>query len=94
MDDAKAAWRDLKDSPGWALLVAHVSEEWQGPAFARLVEQLADKPSDVEALNKLRQVIAAKHAVERLLRVPEEQIAKLTRQEQADQPVQGRRGPL
>jgi len=94
MDDAKAAWRDLKDSPGWALLVAHVTEEWQGPTFARLVEQMADKPGDVEALNKLRQVIAAKHAIERLLRVPEEQIAKLDRIERADQPLMGRRGAL
>ena len=94
MDDTKAAWRDLKDSPGWALLIAHASEEWQGPAFARLVEQLADKPSDVEALNKLRQVIAAKKAVERLLQVPDEQIAKLERQKQADEPVMGRRGAL
>jgi len=94
MDDEQAAWRDLRDSPGWVRLVSHAKEEWHGPTFSHLVEQLADKPNDVEALNKLRQVIAAKKAVERLLQVPDEQLAKLERQKQADQAVMGRRGAL
>lgn len=95
MDDERAAWRDLKDSPGWARLLSHAHEEWHGPAFSQVVEQLADKPNDIEALNKLRQVIAAKKAIERLLRTPDEQIAKLERQREAEQsPSLGRRGAL
>jgi hypothetical protein len=95
MDDELAAWRDLTDSPGWAKLLSHAHEEWHGPAFSQLVEQLADKPNDIEALNKLRQVIAAKKAVERLLRTPADQLAKLTRQAEAEHtPHMGRRGAL
>ena len=95
MSDEKVAWRDLRDADGWRLLTAHVTAEWHGVAFTRLVESLADKPDDIEALNKLRQVLAAKKAVERLLQVPAEQIARITRRdEDAQTPMMGRRGAL
>jgi hypothetical protein len=88
------AWRDLVQSPGWALLVVHAQEEWSGPAFAGMVEKLVDKPDDVEALNKLRQAIAAKRSVERLLNVPKEAIARLTRQAEPAGDGLSRRGAL
>ena len=95
MSDEKTAWKDLRDSEGWRLLTDHVTAEWHGAPFARLVESLADKPDDLEALHKLRQVLAAKKAVERLLQVPDEQIGKLTRQDEAAKtPMMGRRGAL
>ena len=73
------AWQDLLNSPGWDLLVAHARAEWDGPAFVSHVEQLADNPEDPIALSKLRQLLAAKRAVMRLLKAPEEQVAKLKR---------------
>jgi hypothetical protein len=79
-DDIKHEWADLDRSPGFARLRAHAEAEWSGPAFVSLVEQLADKPTDAEALSKLRQMLAAKRAVERLLSVPAEQVKRLERQ--------------
>jgi len=73
------AWRDLLDSPGWTRLVDRVRAEWDGPAFVRQVEQLADNPSDPIALAKLRQLLAAKRAVMTLVGMPAEQLAKAKR---------------
>ena len=73
------AWQDLLNSPGWDLLVTHARVEWDGPAFVNQVEQLADNSEDPTALSKLRQLLAAKRAVMRLLKAPEEQVAKLKR---------------
>lgn len=72
-------WQDLLQAPGWTRLVAHARAEWDGPAFVAQVEQLADNPEDPIALSKLRQLLAAKRAVQRLLATPEEQAAKLKR---------------
>lgn len=89
-----AEWRDLVDSPAWARLVAHVHAEWLGPAFAARVEALADKPDDAGALSQLRQMLAAKRAVERLLKVPEEALARLERREKTLDEWPHRRGAL
>lgn len=88
-------WRELVASPGWARFVGRVHEEWNGLMYAKHTEALADRPDDTDALNKLRQLVAAKRAVEKILDIPGEQIAKLTRIE-TGQPVElfSRRGPL
>ncbi len=97
-DDAELqAWRDLTGSPGWDRLIAHARAEWDGPAFVTQVEQLADNPTDATALSKLRQLLAAKRAVMRLLAVPDEQIGKLKRAPAeigVDELAQMRRGRL
>jgi hypothetical protein len=89
-----AEWRDLVDSPAWARLVQHAREEWLGPAFAARVEALADRPDDAAALSQLRQMLAAKKAVERILKVPEEALARLERGQVSAEPWPTRRGPL
>src|SRR5574343_1379978 len=89
-----AAWRDLTESPGWDRLVAHAKAEWEGPAFVAQVEQLADNTQDPVALSKLRQLLAAKRAVMRLLGVPEEAIGKSKRLEGGAAAYEGRRGRL
>lgn len=89
-----AAWRDLTESPGWDRLVAHARAEWEGPAFLTQVEQLADNTQDPVALSKLRQLLAAKRAVLRLLAVPEEAIGKAKRQAGAAALLESRRGRL
>jgi len=96
MNEVRNAWKDLLDSPGWAQLKAHAEAEWSGPTFARLVESMADRPDDAAALSKLRQVLAAKRAVEKLLAVPEEQIARIDRMALVEQghEVGPRRGAL
>jgi len=87
-------WRELLDSPGWTRLAQHVHAEWQGPAFAARVEDLANRPDDAAALSQLRQMLAAKRAIERLLKTPAEQVARLERQETQIGPWPSRRGAL
>lgn len=96
-DDTKAeqaAWRDLLQSPGWECLAAHARAEWEGPAFLAQVESLADNPQDPVALSKLRQLLAAKRAVMRLLGVPSEQIGLAKRRADDQALYEGRRGRL
>lgn len=90
----QAAWTDLLQSPGWDRLVAHVRAEWDGPAFVAQVEQLADNPQNEAALSKLRQLLAAKRAVLRVLAVPEEAVAKAKRRDVDDASTLSRRGRL
>lgn len=92
----QAAWADLLQSPGWDRLVAHAKAEWNGPSFVGQVETLADNAQDLVALSKLRQLLAAKRAVMRLLAVPEEQVAKakLHAQDVEDGTTMSRRGRL
>ena len=92
-DTELSDWKDLIDSPGWARLLEHARQTWTGPTILGLVEQMADKPADSEALAKLRQMIAAKRAVERLLQIPAEAIARIERNEPNAAPL-GRRGAL
>lgn len=96
-EDAKveqAAWADLLQSPGWDRLVAHVKAEWEGPAFVAQVESLADNPQDGAALSKLRQLMAAKRAVLRVINIPNEQRARSKRLDGDDVLEMGRRGRL
>jgi hypothetical protein len=89
-------WQDLLQAPGWARLVARARTEWEGQAFVAQVEALADNPEDPVALSKLRQLLAAKRAVPRLLQTPDEQVAKLKRGYPTTVPElsQARRGRL
>lgn len=92
-DDAERAdWLDLVQSPGWDRLVQRAKAEWDGPAFVGLVDSLVDKPDDATALSKLRQMMAAKRAVERLINFPRERLGYLDR---TDTPREAsRRGSL
>ena len=90
------AWRDLLDSPGWTRLVEHARAEYGGDMFAAQVERLADMPHDPDALSHLRQLLAAKRAVLRLLALPEAAIAKAKRHanDVEDAGTMSRRGRL
>jgi hypothetical protein len=93
-DNERREWTDLTQSPGWAKLVALAQAEWTGAAFVAQVERLTDKPDDAVALAQLRQMMAAKRAVERVLNLPKERlnyVARLASQEDAGT---SRRGPL
>jgi hypothetical protein len=79
MSEALDDWRDLRASQGWQRLRTYAAAEWTGEAFTRIVAQVANNVNDAEALSKLRQVLAARAAVDRLFAVPDEQIAKLER---------------
>ena len=86
---------NLLKSPGWLRLGEQARTTWT-EQMAHYVTQATGDADDTMALNKLRQVVAAKTAVERLLAWPAERLrhlADITAQERAA-PTLSRRGGL
>ena len=71
---------NLVKSPGWLRFCEAQGEEWSHQ-IDRYIAAAANDNNDVAALNKLRQVIAAKQAVLRALTWPTERLRQLTRPE-------------
>lgn len=94
----EAAWKDLVESPGWDRLVAYVKAEYEGPAFLNQIESLANNPDDPMALSKMRQLLAAKRAVMRVIEHPKARLRghdpRVISAEELQAAIQGRRGPL
>jgi len=67
---------NLLKSPGWLRLGEYVRQTW-GDQLSQYVTQATGDADDTMALNKLRQVVAAKNAVERLLAWPAERLRHL-----------------
>ena len=67
---------NLLKSPGWLRLGEYVQKTW-GDQLGQYVTQATGDADDTMALNKLRQVVAAKNAVERLLAWPAERLRHL-----------------
>lgn len=86
---------NLLKSPGWLRLKENVTQTW-GEQLAQYVTQATTEADDVMALNKLRQVVAAKTAVERLLAWPAERLRHLADgvERIVDRPGLSRRGGL
>lgn len=73
MSNEKEDLQTLITSPGWLRVVNYATQEWQ-EQIARHMETAANDTNDLMALQKMRQVIAAKKAVERLIAWPEERL--------------------
>jgi len=69
-------FQNLVTHPGWLRLVHSNKEYWQEQLGTHLAA-CANERDDVAALNKMRQVIAAKQAVERFIAQPSERIRVL-----------------
>ena len=72
-DNEATDYEQLLKHPGWLRLIQHAKEDWAAQVDGG-VAAAANERDDVMALNKLRQVIAAKLAVERLLSWPHERM--------------------
>lgn len=82
-------------SPGWAWLQTTELDHWRNQ-MGQYLKQAANERDDVAALNKLRQIVAAKEAVERVFKRPEEELRTLqASHEKSVQPRSfSRRGPV
>ena len=69
----------LVTSPGWRALEQFAGQEFTTKINTHL-ESAANDTDDLMALQKLRQVMAARRAVERVLQWPHERIAALQHQ--------------
>lgn len=76
----------LTKHPGYLRFVAFAQKEWT-EQISQHLETSVNDPNDVMAVNKMRQVIAAKKAVDRLLAWPGERIAQLERHKAAGIPT-------
>ena len=77
MTDEQRDFEDLLRHPGWVQLVNFELTWWTTQTNTQL-ELCANDRDDVAALNKLRQLIAAKKAVERFIARPKDRIRQLT----------------
>ena len=73
---------NLLKSPGWLLFQEHAQTEWQANINRHLETALNDT-DDALAANKMRQVIAAKKAIDALLQWPKEKLQRLTQKDEA-----------
>ena len=72
----------LVHSQGWLRLKSFAADEWTARLESHLL-QAAGEREDAMAANKIRQVLVAKAAVERLLKWPTERLAELERAKQS-----------
>jgi hypothetical protein len=80
MSDTTDALEFLTRSEGWRILCDTARKEWATRERVGRKNALSDT-DDKRALDKLRQITAAQEAVEWLLNLPTEELARLKRQE-------------
>ena len=73
--DYRGDIEDLMKSAGWTALRQWAQKEWAAQIQTH-TENAANSADDVAALNKLRQVLAAKKAVDLVLEWPERELKK------------------
>jgi len=95
MTDEQRDLDNLTKHPGWLLLVNHGKTEVEG-RVTQAMRNAAGERDDVQALNLLRQCIAAKDALETFIAWPETRLRVLKNAETATNtaPQLSRRGNL
>jgi hypothetical protein len=97
MSDTIDALESLVNSEGWRLLADTARKEWTERERVGRKNALNDT-DDKRALDKLRQITAAQEAVEWVLALPSQEIARLKRLSSTEeswlQPSMSRRGRL
>lgn len=73
---------NLVKHPGWYRFVAILTKEWQEQIDIKLRSALQNT-DDALAAGQMRQVVAAKAAIERMLKWPDERIKAIQRKDTA-----------
>jgi len=77
MSDEREDLDTLLTHPGWLRVVQYAQQRWTEEISTHLSAAVSDR-DDAIALQKMRQVIAAKSAVEQLVAYPKERLRTLT----------------
>lgn len=82
MDNAREELEALTQSEGWKLFVAQTVSEW-GPGGRAFIDATtkAANGTDADAIGWLRQIIAAQREIQKLMRWPDEELARLKERE-------------
>lgn len=90
------ALESLIESPGWRVFRAHVEQEWgpTGQRYQAELDKALDALDDHASASQARQVRSGQKVILALLRWPEEELARLTRQAQQPEITMSRRGTL
>ena len=91
-DDLREHLQDLLTHPGWMWLVEQELGHWQKEMSTYITQAVGEVNGEL-ALQKLRQIVAAKQAVERAFARPRETLKTLTERPVTVHPF-SRRGPL
>lgn len=81
----------LLGHPGWLRLTAYAKKRWSDEVTT-LLRGAVNDTNDAAALQKMRQIIVAKDAVEALLKWPEERLAELARKRETERTTTMSRG--
>lgn len=92
MSDTADALESLVASEGWRIITDRARAEWATRERQGRKTALNDT-DDKRALDKLRQITAAQEAVEWVLELPTQEIARLKRMEQESPPWSETRAP-
>lgn len=90
LKDQIDALRDLQQHPGWQIVRDAIVKEITGD-FETHITKALDHPDGAVALDRMRQVAAVRAAGMRWLKLPQETLARLMAQAQADEPQVSRR---
>lgn len=85
-DTAKDNLQHLLESPGWAMVTDHIKQEWGagGARFEGFIDSVADsRQDDPIVLQQIRQIAVARREILRLVKWPEEEVARLIKLELA-----------
>lgn len=80
MSELRDQLSDLVQSPGWKWFIAKTESEWGagGKRFESTVDKFADsRDEDRVVLDQIRQIAVCRREILRLLKSPEEEIARL-----------------
>ena len=91
-DDLREHLQDLLTHPGWIWLVEQELGHWQKEMSTYITQAVGEVNGEL-ALQKLRQIVAAKQAVERVFARPHETLRTLTQPAVEPRPF-SRRGHL
>lgn len=83
MNSEKEDLEHLLTHPGW-LRIVQAEQEWWSEQISSQLEICANDNDDTQALNKMRQIIAAKKAVERFIARPKEKLSKINAEQRVE----------
>lgn len=83
MSDEREDLDNLVRHPGWLYVQRYAQQEFSEKILAA-TEAAANEPTDAQALNKLRQLIAGKRAVQMVLAWPTDRLRQLTEQRERE----------
>lgn len=98
MNEHISIWESWLSHPGTKAFLAYVEREWgdSGVKYQAEMERALNLTDNHASASQARQILSGKKVIQALMRWPQEELARLKREEKATdaEPVMSRRGSL